>query len=102
MAREFLVHEGSVHSETVVEVDAMVGGAMLEVEVVVVEVEVEEVVVEVEVEETMLAAQILSGFKLALDKMWDADAAGPQPESGLGKLRKISTRPLHSFHLAVY
>jgi hypothetical protein len=30
-----------------------------------------------------------------LDKMWDDVVAGPQPERGLGKLRKISTRPLN-------
>ncbi|XP_039052969.1 auxin-repressed 12.5 kDa protein-like isoform X2 [Hibiscus syriacus] len=29
-----------------------------------------------------------------LDKMWDDVLAGPQPERGLGKLRKITTQPL--------
>ncbi|KAK8692621.1 hypothetical protein V6N13_076077 [Hibiscus sabdariffa] len=29
-----------------------------------------------------------------LDKMWDDVLAGPQPERGLGKLRKMATQPL--------
>ncbi|KAG6537481.1 dormancy-associated protein 1-like [Zingiber officinale] len=29
-----------------------------------------------------------------LDKMWDEVLAGPQPERGLGKLRKVSPKPL--------
>ncbi|XP_039049171.1 dormancy-associated protein 1-like isoform X1 [Hibiscus syriacus] len=29
-----------------------------------------------------------------LDKMWDDVLAGPQPERGLGRLRKITTQPL--------
>uniref|UniRef100_A0A5B6ZL90 Putative auxin-repressed 12.protein-like n=1 Tax=Davidia involucrata TaxID=16924 RepID=A0A5B6ZL90_DAVIN len=29
-----------------------------------------------------------------LDKLWDDVAAGPQPERGLGKLRKITTKSL--------
>ncbi|KAK8580658.1 hypothetical protein V6N12_070917 [Hibiscus sabdariffa] len=29
-----------------------------------------------------------------LDKMWDDVLAGPQPERGLGKLRKTATQPL--------
>ncbi|KHG12576.1 Auxin-repressed 12.5 kDa [Gossypium arboreum] len=29
-----------------------------------------------------------------LDKMWDDVVAGPQPERGLGRLRKITTQPL--------
>ncbi|XP_074590454.1 dormancy-associated protein 1-like [Curcuma longa] len=29
-----------------------------------------------------------------LDKMWDDVFGGPQPERGLGKLRKVSPRPL--------
>lgn len=28
-----------------------------------------------------------------LDKIWDDVAAGPQPESGLSKLRKVTTKP---------
>ncbi|URE18900.1 auxin-repressed 12.5 kDa [Musa troglodytarum] len=28
-----------------------------------------------------------------LDKMWDDVLAGPPPERGLGKLRKVSTKP---------
>nr|AAC62104.2 auxin-repressed protein [Elaeagnus umbellata] len=28
-----------------------------------------------------------------LDKIWDDVAAGPQPESGLGRLRKVITKP---------
>ncbi|XP_021597286.1 auxin-repressed 12.5 kDa protein [Manihot esculenta] len=31
---------------------------------------------------------------MLLDKMWDDVVAGPQPDRGLGKLRKISTKPL--------
>ncbi|CAD5187035.1 dormancy-associated protein 1-like isoform X1 [Musa acuminata AAA Group] len=30
-----------------------------------------------------------------LDKMWDDVLAGPPPERGLGKLRKVSTKPLN-------
>ncbi|KAH1066091.1 hypothetical protein J1N35_031078 [Gossypium stocksii] len=30
-----------------------------------------------------------------LDKMWDDVVAGPQPERGLGRLRKITTQPLY-------
>jgi hypothetical protein len=30
-----------------------------------------------------------------LEKLWDDVVAGPQPERGLGKLRKISTKPLN-------
>ncbi|KAJ8622243.1 hypothetical protein MRB53_030772 [Persea americana] len=29
-----------------------------------------------------------------LEKLWDDVLAGPQPEKGLGKLRKLSTKPL--------
>ncbi|KAK9268216.1 hypothetical protein L1049_010659 [Liquidambar formosana] len=29
-----------------------------------------------------------------LEKLWDDVMAGPQPERGLGKLRKITTKPL--------
>ncbi|XWS12617.1 hypothetical protein CRYUN_Cryun37aG0105600 [Craigia yunnanensis] len=29
-----------------------------------------------------------------LEKLWDDVVAGPQPERGLGKLRKITTQPL--------
>ncbi|OMO68322.1 Dormancyauxin associated [Corchorus olitorius] len=29
-----------------------------------------------------------------LDKLWDDVVAGPQPERGLGSLRKITTQPL--------
>ncbi|KAJ9168811.1 hypothetical protein P3X46_020295 [Hevea brasiliensis] len=31
---------------------------------------------------------------MLLDKLWDDVVAGPQPDRGLGKLRKISTKPL--------
>ncbi|XP_025012225.2 auxin-repressed 12.5 kDa protein isoform X1 [Ricinus communis] len=31
---------------------------------------------------------------MLLDKMWDDVVAGPQPDRGLGKLRKISTKTL--------
>ncbi|KAJ9136138.1 hypothetical protein P3X46_033246 [Hevea brasiliensis] len=31
---------------------------------------------------------------MLLDKMWDDVVAGPQPDRGLGKLRKISTKPV--------
>ncbi|XP_065880001.1 dormancy-associated protein 1-like [Euphorbia lathyris] len=31
---------------------------------------------------------------MLLEKLWDDVVAGPQPDHGLGKLRKISTRPL--------
>ncbi|XP_021911076.1 auxin-repressed 12.5 kDa protein isoform X2 [Carica papaya] len=30
-----------------------------------------------------------------LEKLWDDVVAGPQPDRGLGKLRKISTKPLN-------
>lgn len=30
-----------------------------------------------------------------LEKLWDDVLAGPQPDRGLGKLRKISTKPIH-------
>lgn len=30
-----------------------------------------------------------------LEKLWDDVVAGPQPERGLGKLRKLSTKPLN-------
>ncbi|KAL3522301.1 hypothetical protein ACH5RR_015135 [Cinchona calisaya] len=30
-----------------------------------------------------------------IDKLWDDVIAGPQPERGLGKLRKLATRPLN-------
>lgn len=29
-----------------------------------------------------------------LEKLWDDVVAGPQPERGLGRLRKITTQPL--------
>ena len=29
-----------------------------------------------------------------LEKLWDDVLAGPQPERGLGKFRKISTKPI--------
>lgn len=29
-----------------------------------------------------------------LEKLWDDVVAGPQPDRGLGKLRKITTKPL--------
>lgn len=29
-----------------------------------------------------------------LEKLWDDVVAGPQPDKGLGKLRKLSTKPL--------
>jgi hypothetical protein len=28
-----------------------------------------------------------------LDKLWDDTVAGPQPDSGLGRLRKLAARP---------
>ncbi|XWS19626.1 hypothetical protein CRYUN_Cryun31cG0031800 [Craigia yunnanensis] len=31
---------------------------------------------------------------ILLDKLWDDVVAGPQPERGLGRLRKITTQPL--------
>ncbi|KAK7837903.1 dormancy-associated protein 1 [Quercus suber] len=30
-----------------------------------------------------------------LEKLWDDVLAGPQPDRGLGKLRKISTKPIN-------
>ncbi|XP_010272386.1 PREDICTED: auxin-repressed 12.5 kDa protein [Nelumbo nucifera] len=30
-----------------------------------------------------------------LEKLWDDVVAGPQPDNGLGKLRKLTTRPLN-------
>ncbi|KAG2683808.1 hypothetical protein I3760_10G050600 [Carya illinoinensis] len=30
-----------------------------------------------------------------LEKLWDDVVAGPQPERGLGRLRKITTKPLN-------
>uniref|UniRef100_A0A2P2L8F1 Uncharacterized protein n=1 Tax=Rhizophora mucronata TaxID=61149 RepID=A0A2P2L8F1_RHIMU len=30
-----------------------------------------------------------------LDKLWDDVAAGPPPDRGLGRLRKITTNPLN-------
>lgn len=29
-----------------------------------------------------------------LEKLWDDVVAGPQPDRGLGKLRKLTTKPL--------
>ena len=29
-----------------------------------------------------------------LEKLWDDVLAGPQPDRGLGKLRKLTTKPL--------
>lgn len=30
-----------------------------------------------------------------LEKLWDDIVAGPQPERGLGKLRKVTPKPLN-------
>jgi hypothetical protein len=37
-----------------------------------------------------------------LEKLWDDVVAGPQPERGLGKLRKISAKPLNVQGVYIY
>lgn len=39
---------------------------------------------------------------MLLEKLWDDVVAGPQPDRGLGKLRKITTTPLNVKGILVY
>ena len=39
-----------------------------------------------------LSGTLVIGMGL-LDKLWDDTVAGPQPDSGLGRLRKLAARP---------